>query len=132
LDYSALVFDDCGALVDACFYNHLEACSGALVHSGDNRDGLLSGVDERITLNLSQLPNNLSFIVFAVNAYQGGTLVDVETANVTFMNSVGQTLTSMSATASSSANNENKCIILCLLQVSRRIEDHQESHNQLE
>ena len=81
LDCSALVFDDCGVLVDACFYNRLEACFGALVHSGDNRDGVLEGVDERITLFFSKFPANISFVVFAVNAFQGGTLKDVETAN---------------------------------------------------
>jgi stress response protein SCP2 len=121
LDCSALVFDDCGVLVDACFYNHLEACSGALVHSGDNRDGLSDGVDERITLFLSKFPANISFIVFAVNAFQGGTLKDVETANAVFLNGRGETLTSLSATCSASANQENTCILLCMLQASSRI-----------
>ena len=103
--------------MDACFYNHLEACSGALVHSGDNRDGLSDGVDERITLFLSKFPANISFVVFAVNAFQGGTLKDVETANAVFLNGRGETLTSVSATCSASANQENTCILLCMLQV---------------
>jgi stress response protein SCP2 len=120
LDCSALVFDDCGVLVDACFYNHLEACSGALVHSGDNRDGLSDGVDERITLFLSKFPGNLSFVVFAVNAFQGGALADVETASAAFLNGRGETLTTISATCSASASEEKKCILLCMLQASAR------------
>ncbi len=42
--------------MDVRFYNYLEAtseaCFGALVHNGDNRDGVLDGVDELITLFL--------------------------------------------------------------------------------
>jgi stress response protein SCP2 len=119
LDCSALVFDDCGVLVDACYYNHLEAYFGALVHSGDNRDGLSDGVDERITLHLSKFPPNVSFLVFAVNAFQGGNLKDVETANAVFLNDRGERLTSVSATCSGSANQENTCILLCMMQASR-------------
>ncbi len=106
--------------MDACFYNHLEACSGALVHSGDNRDGLAEGVDERITLSLSKFTANLSFVVFAVNAYQGGTLADVETASAEFLNGRGETLTTISATCGS-ASDDKKCILLCILKASRRV-----------
>jgi len=82
LDCAALVFDRGGVLVDACYYNNLNCSNGALVHSGDNRDGAGEGFDETIDLDLAALPPSVSSIVLVVTAHSGGSFADVETARV--------------------------------------------------
>ncbi len=73
----------------------LQLCFGTLGHSGDNRDGLSGRVDKHITL--SKFPPNLSLIVFAMNAFLGSNLKDVETDNAVFLDDRGENLTSLLA-----------------------------------
>jgi tellurium resistance protein TerD len=42
---------------DFIFYNHTKHSTGAIIHSGDSRDGASDGDDEVITLVLSKLPD---------------------------------------------------------------------------
>jgi len=83
LDCAALAFDACSTLDDACFYNQLTALSGSVKHSGDERDGSKEGFDEVISIDLPRIPPHIHVFAFVVNAYQGGTLADVETARAT-------------------------------------------------
>ena len=45
--------------------------NGAAVHSGDNRTGNGEGDDERITLDLEKMPQDIERIEVAVNIYEG-------------------------------------------------------------
>lgn len=45
--------------------------NGSAIHSGDNRTGNGEGDDERITIDLEKLPQDIERIEFAVNIYQG-------------------------------------------------------------
>jgi len=80
LDCSALMFDWGGVLVDACYYNQLTCLSGAVRHSGDNKDGRKEGFDETIQVNFDAMPPEVSFIALVVNAFKGGTFEAVESA----------------------------------------------------
>ena len=84
LDCAALVFDSNTTLVDACYYNQTSIVHGCIKCGGDERDGTKEGFDEAITVDLARLPKDIHVIVLIVNAYQGGTLADVETARATF------------------------------------------------
>jgi len=82
LDVAAVLFDVRGQLIDAAFYKQLEIEEGAIIHSGDNRNGEGDGDDETIFVNLDQLSQKVKIIMFVVSAYSGGTFKNVETANV--------------------------------------------------
>jgi tellurium resistance protein TerZ len=80
LDCSALMFDWAGVLVDACYYNQLTCCDGAIKHSGDSPDGEMDGFDEKIEIDLDSMPPAVSYMAFVVNAFQGGNFTAVESA----------------------------------------------------
>jgi stress response protein SCP2 len=46
---SAVVFDQCGIVYDAVFFNNTSGCGAAITHSGDSKDGNKDGPDEEIT-----------------------------------------------------------------------------------
>ena len=79
MDCSAVCFGNTGSLVDAAFYNQLSACQGAIVHSGDCKDGRKDGMDETVTINFQKLAG-VTAIVFLISAFAGGTLKDCESA----------------------------------------------------
>lgn len=55
---------------DFVFYGNLTHSSGAVIHSGDNRDGDGEGDDEQIKVNLSAIPANISKVVFGVTIHE--------------------------------------------------------------
>jgi stress response protein SCP2 len=66
------MFDGMGIVKDACFYNQMSACNGAVRHSGDNRSGEGGGDDEFIGLDLDHLPMEVKVIIFVISAYTEG------------------------------------------------------------
>jgi len=72
LDLSVAVFDENKNLVDIIYYGNLRG--HGIYHSGDDLTGDLDGDDgldnEVIEINLSQVPNNVSNIVFILNSYK--------------------------------------------------------------
>lgn len=54
---------------DFVFYSNPSHPSGAVEHTGDNRDGAGDGDDETIKIDLSAVPQNLTKIVFTVTIY---------------------------------------------------------------
>lgn len=82
LDCSAILFDECGFVVDAAFYNNLGAADGSVKHSGEKNTSLPDGANEQITLELPRIPDNIHAIVLLVNAFCGSTLAKLETAFV--------------------------------------------------
>jgi tellurium resistance protein TerD len=66
----ALEEDDKGYILksaeDFCYYYKNSILNGAIIHSGDEKDGSKAGDDEIITIDLSKIPEskvNLSFVV---------------------------------------------------------------------
>ena len=79
MDCSAACFGNAGSLMEAAFYNQLSACQGAVVHSGDCKDGRKEGMDETVTIDFKKLAG-VTAIVFLISAFAGGTLKDCESA----------------------------------------------------
>lgn len=72
LDAQAILFDGMGQVVDAAFYNNMQACNGAVQHSGDNQTGEGGGDDEFIRVDVDSVPAHVTCIMFVVCAYKGG------------------------------------------------------------
>jgi tellurium resistance protein TerD len=54
---------------DIVFYGQQKHESGAIIHSGDNRDGTGDGDDEVITIDLTKVPTDVTRIVGVVSIY---------------------------------------------------------------
>ena len=54
------------------FYNKLEAYTGAIKHSGDERSGAAEGDDETITIDLSKLPSDVKTMLAVITIYGTG------------------------------------------------------------
>ena len=80
LDASGLLFDGSGQLVDVVWFNQLGSKDGSVVHTGDNRTGEGDGDDESIVVELTQVPANVSTIVFTVNSFTGQDFSQIESA----------------------------------------------------
>lgn len=52
------------------FYNNLSDPSGSIVHMGDNLTGEGEGDDEQITVDLKEVPSNISRINFTVTIHE--------------------------------------------------------------
>lgn len=80
LDAQVVALDTNGTIKEAVFYNQLQAFNGALVHSGDNHDGVGEGFDELIQIDLEKIPPEIAHLVFVVSCYSKGDFSSVETA----------------------------------------------------
>ena len=72
LDASAFLLSDSGKVSrqeDFVFYGNLAHPSGSVVHQGDNLTGVGDGDDEQIKIDLTQVPETISKIAFAVTIY---------------------------------------------------------------
>lgn len=75
VDLQAVVIDDCGAVMDAVYYNNLKALK-SITHSGDETTGEKTGFDEVIWVSMTKLPPKVKMILFVVAAHSGGFLRD--------------------------------------------------------
>ena len=68
LDIQCVVFDALGVVIDACFFNNPSALNGTLRLSGDCKDGnaVAEGADEKVMINLPQLPQHAATIMCTV------------------------------------------------------------------
>ena len=74
LDFSAFLIGKDGLTrvdEDFIFYNHSEACNGAIRHTGDSRTGAGDGDDESMLIDLHGIPFDVMRILFVVSAYKG-------------------------------------------------------------
>ncbi|KAJ1422216.1 TerD domain-containing protein [Ochromonadaceae sp. CCMP2298] len=95
LDASAVCFSSTGTLVDAAYFNQLNAVDGAIVHSGDCTHGKKEGFDEQITINIAKL-TGVQAIVFLLSAFEGGNLKNCESSMCEVLQG-GKPLTAVSA-----------------------------------
>jgi tellurium resistance protein TerD len=73
LDASAFLLGASGKVrtdSDFVFYNNLRSEDGSVEHSGDNRTGVGEGDDERLTIDLERVPQEVARIVVAVTIHE--------------------------------------------------------------
>ncbi len=73
LDCYVICLNSAGKLSDRkniIYFNNLVHSSNAIVHQGDNVTGIGDGDDEIITVDLTELPQEISRIVFVINIYR--------------------------------------------------------------
>lgn len=80
LDASCVAFDGSGHHLETVYFGRLSGLNGAVRHGGDNLTGAGEGDDERIFVNLTQVPGNVQTLVFTVNSFRGQTFDQVENA----------------------------------------------------
>ncbi|MGB5062998.1 MAG: TerD family protein [Candidatus Competibacter sp.] len=73
LDASCLLFDASGNLVDTVWFRQLKSRCGSIRHSGDDRSGggESGSENERITIDLNQVPAAVQALIFTVNSFSG-------------------------------------------------------------
>lgn len=74
LDVTAFLLtanEKCRDAGDIVFYNRPEHVSGAVKHSGDEKNGSKQGDDEVITVNLAKIPSDIEQIVGVITIYEG-------------------------------------------------------------
>lgn len=79
LDASCIMFAG-DTMTDAVWYQQLQSKDGSIIHTGDNRTGAGDGDDEQIKVDLSQVPANVTTLVFVVNSFGGETFDEIENA----------------------------------------------------
>lgn len=80
LDASCVLLDATGKQIDVVWFRQLQSRCRSIIHSGDNLTGEGDGDDESILVDLTQLPNNVEYLVFTVNSFRGQTFNEVENA----------------------------------------------------
>ncbi|WP_027416118.1 TerD family protein [Aneurinibacillus terranovensis] len=73
LDASAFLVGASGKVqndADFIFYNNPRGAGGAVVHSGDSRNGMGSGDDEQITIDLHNVPSHIEKISFTITIHE--------------------------------------------------------------
>jgi tellurium resistance protein TerZ len=85
LDASAVCFDENGVALEAVFFNNLQC--PYMTHSGDNTTGEDTGDDdERITVDLANVPSRVMFMMVCVTSYTGADFTLVERAGCRLYN----------------------------------------------
>lgn len=72
LDASAFLLNangKCSNDLDFIFYNNLQSSDGSIVHAGDNRTGEGDGDDEKITVNLTKVPQSVDKVAITVTIH---------------------------------------------------------------
>lgn len=80
LDASCLLIDENLNVLDSVWYAQLKSKCKSVIHQGDNLTGKGDGDDEKITINLTKLPNSVKYIAVTVNSFRGQTFDKVENA----------------------------------------------------
>ncbi len=75
LDASCAVFNEQKKLIDVVYFGNLRSKDFAIVHSGDDLTGDMGGDDgldnEVITVDLSQINRDISYVAFVLNSFRG-------------------------------------------------------------
>lgn len=74
LDASVFLVTSSGKVrddADFIFYNNRKSSEGSVEHLGDNRTGAGDGDDEQVVVHLSNVPEQITKLVFAVTIHDG-------------------------------------------------------------
>ncbi len=80
LDASCILLDANNQLIENVWFMRLKSKCRSVIHHGDNLTGEGDGDDEVITVDLKQLPANVSTLAFTVNSFRGQTFNQVANA----------------------------------------------------
>ncbi len=80
LDASCMLLDRNGNLIDVVWFGKLESDDGSIIHTGDNVTGEGEGDDEKILVDLNNIPQNVKTLMFVVNSFSGESFSEVENA----------------------------------------------------
>eukprot|EP00210_Caulerpa_lentillifera_P006507 g6215.t1 len=72
VDASAALFSQNHKLLDSVWWHQLTSKDGSVKHSGDDRTGEGGGDDERIHINLDELPSEVHHVLLAICIYSRG------------------------------------------------------------
>ena len=91
LDASCLLFDAAGKLADTVWFRQLASHCGAIQHSGDDRagGGETGAENERISIDLSQVPAAVQTLIFTVNSFSGESFAGIPNAFCRLVDEVG-------------------------------------------
>jgi len=78
LDASVIAFDANAEKLAIVWYMHSNDFYGALQHTGDNREGGMSG--EQVLVDLARLPVNVHSLIFTINSFRNHTFTDIASA----------------------------------------------------
>lgn len=86
LDASCAIYDENKKNIDTVSFRQLKSNDQAIRHSGDDLTGDLNGDDgldnEVITVDLSRLTPNASYIAFFINSFRGQDFKDIPFASI--------------------------------------------------
>ncbi len=80
LDASVIAFDATGKQREVVYFMHKSAFKGAIHHQGDNLTGQGDGDDEKIDVDLTALPPDITTLVFTITSFRGQRFTDVKNA----------------------------------------------------
>lgn len=92
LDASCILLDANSQLLENVWFMRLKSKCRSVIHHGDNLTGEGDGDDEVITVNLNQLPANVSTLAFTVNSFRGQNFNKVANAFCRVVDSSGKEL----------------------------------------
>ncbi|MGD1839957.1 MAG: TerD family protein [Thermonemataceae bacterium] len=112
LDGSVTMYDENKSIVETVYYKKLRSKDGAIIHSGDDRDGDVMGDDgfdnEVIQVKLNQVNPKVQTIVFYLNSYNGQDFADVPYSKIRIFEGSPHKVNSVFATFNLSAEESFK------------------------
>ncbi|MEM9681382.1 MAG: TerD family protein, partial [Bacteroidota bacterium] len=112
LDGSVTMYDENKSIVETVYYKKLRSKDGAVIHSGDDRDGDVMGDDgfdnEVIQVKLNQVNPKVQTIVFYLNSYNGQDFADVPYSKIRIFEGSPHKVNSVFATFNLSAEESFK------------------------
>ncbi len=107
LDGSVTTYDENKQIVETVYYRKLRSKDGAIVHSGDDRDGDIYGDDELdnevIEINLNKVNPKVKYIVFYLNSYNGQDFSEIPYSKIRIFEGNSKRVDSVFATFNLSA-----------------------------
>lgn len=88
LDASCLLFQG-KQMIDEVWFRQLRSQCGAVQHSGDDRSGGGGGDNERITVDLKQLPPGVDSLIFTVNSFLNDSFEGIPNATCRLLDAAG-------------------------------------------
>ncbi|WP_375485094.1 TerD family protein, partial [uncultured Jatrophihabitans sp.] len=80
LDASVIAFDQNGRDREIVYFAHKKGFKGAIRHQGDNLTGKGDGDDEKIDVDLTALPPDITTLVFTITSFRGQRFTEVANA----------------------------------------------------
>lgn len=107
LDGSVTTYDENKQIIETVYYRKLRSKDGAIVHSGDDRDGDIYGDDgldnEVMEVKLNHVNPKIKYIVFYLNSYNGQDFADIPYSKIRIFEGSSKRVDSVFATFNLSA-----------------------------